>query len=118
MALAPALSVDLTFVQDRVVVTVRGELDVATNPLLRAALAELVAAPGVPCVVVDLGGVTFIDSAGVHALVEASRRLRGRGGELVLSGVKAGAFKVLDVCGLTSVFRSTDDLAPSELGIP
>jgi anti-sigma B factor antagonist len=118
MALAPALSVDSTLVQDRVVVTVRGELDVATSPLLRAALAELVEAAGVPCIVVDLAGVTFIDSAGVHALVEASKRLGGGGGELVLSGVKPGAFKVLDVCGLTSVFRSIDGWVRSEPGFP
>lgn len=117
MALDPELSVNSMCAPGKVVVTVRGELEVATSSLLRDALAELVDAPGVPCVVVDLGGISFIDSAGVHTLVEAAKRLRDRGGELVLSGVRAGAFKVLDVCGLTSVFRS-DDWVPSEPGAP
>ena len=52
-----------------------------------------------------------------QTLVVAAKKLRERGGELVLTGVRAGAFKVLDVCGLTSVFRS-DDWVPSEPGAP
>lgn len=114
MTLAPEFSVGSTFVPGRVVVTPWGEVDAATSPLLRAALAVLIDQPGIRCVVVDMGGVSFIDSAGVHALVEASKRLRSRGGELVLSGVKIGAFKVLDVCGVTSAFRASDDWAALE----
>lgn len=109
MSLARQLSVESTFVPARVVVTVRGELDAATVPQLRASFAELVDEQQVLCLVVDVGGLTFIDSAGVHALVEASETLRRRGGELALSGVTAGTFKVLDVCGLGSVLLPPDD---------
>lgn len=64
------------------VVALRGELDLATSPQLRTALVELIGQPSVRCVVVDMGGVTFIDSTGVHVLVEAARRLRRCGGDL------------------------------------
>jgi anti-sigma B factor antagonist len=103
LSLDPQLSVESTFVPARVVVTVRGELDVATVPQLRASLAELIDERALVWLIVDVRGLTFIDSAGVHALVEVSKTLRRRGGELALSGVTTGAFKVLDVCGLANV---------------
>lgn len=106
---ARELWVDPMLLPGGAVVALRGELDLATSPLLRTALAELIGQPSVRCVVVDMGGVTFIDSTGVHVLVEAARRLRRCGGDLTLSGTKPGAFKVLDIRGLTSVFGFVDD---------
>jgi anti-anti-sigma factor len=49
-------------------VTVTGEIDMETAPVLREALAEAAAAPGP--LVVDLSAVTFLDSAGVAALFD------------------------------------------------
>lgn len=106
---ARKLWVDPVLVPGGAVVALRGDLDLATSPLLRTALAELIDQPSVRCVVVDMGGVTFIDSTGVHVLVEAAKRLRRCGGDLALSGTKSGAFKVLDICGLTSVLGFLDD---------
>jgi anti-anti-sigma factor len=53
---------------DVVTVTPTGELDLATAPLLEAAMScqrDL----GISTLVVDLRGVTFIDSSGVHLLL-------------------------------------------------
>src|SRR5687768_9510545 len=53
------------------VLCVRGEVDVATAPALRTAIAEVVRAePKV--LVIDLSAVTFLASAGLLALVEAT----------------------------------------------
>lgn len=55
---------------------VHGELDQATAPELRTALAETMA--DARCaVLVDLSGCEFIDSTGLSLLVEAKRRLTG-----------------------------------------
>lgn len=56
------------------VVVVKGEIDVATAPLLKRSLVELVAT-GVARVVVDLRGVSFIESVGLGALVSARKEL-------------------------------------------
>jgi anti-anti-sigma factor len=54
------------------VIAVTGELDYGTAQQLRAALmTALAAAPGV--IVIDLAGVTFLDSTGIGTLVVASR---------------------------------------------
>jgi len=50
--------------------------------------------------VVDLGRVTFLDSNGVHVLIEADRRARARGGRLHLHGAAPVVEKVLDITGV------------------
>ncbi len=114
MSLAQDFSVDSTFGPETVVVTVRGELDAGSTPQLRDALTPLAEDPGIRFVVVNLAGLTFIDSAGIHTLIEALKRFRRRGGDLALSGVNPGAYKVLDVCGMTSVFCMAGDSSPVE----
>ena len=55
------------------VVGVTGELDVATSPMLRDSLLALVNR-GADSLVVDLRGVTFIDSTGVGSLLRIHHR--------------------------------------------
>jgi anti-sigma B factor antagonist len=57
-----------------VVVRIDGELDVLTAPKLAADLNSVVREHAAD-VVVDLRDVTFIDSAGLHVLLNAHRRL-------------------------------------------
>ena len=57
---------------DRATVSVRGELDLATKPVLVEALAAVVAG-GARHVVVDMSGVSFVDSTGLAAILEARR---------------------------------------------
>jgi anti-sigma B factor antagonist len=63
---------------DVVTITPTGELDVGTVPLLEAAMSyhrDL----GISTLVVDLRGLTFIDSSGVHLLLRWARdAARGR----------------------------------------
>lgn len=60
-----------------------GEIDVATAPVLVAAVEDAIA-DGCRSVTVDLDAVTFMDAAGVGALVHAQKEMTGQGGELVL----------------------------------
>src|SRR5580693_5948518 len=63
-----------------VLVTVAGEVDIATVPRLRERLAAP-AASGRP-LIVDLDPVTFIDAAGLGALAGAANRAAACGGSL------------------------------------
>ena len=92
----------------KVVVRVCGDLDAETVPELRDTLTELIDRQGVVSLVVDLQGLTFIDSSGIYALVQALKHAQLRGADLTLTGVSAGAHKVLDICGLTGVFDAND----------
>ena len=63
-----------------VIATVTGEIDISTVGELRECLFELV--EGSEPLIVDLDRVTFIDSAGLGALVGTSRRAAEHGGTL------------------------------------
>jgi len=57
-------------------VRVRGELDMSTAPQLATALSEAGRGPA-ETVVLDLSGVTFIDSSALRVLVQSGRELSG-----------------------------------------
>ncbi|MBB6379705.1 anti-sigma B factor antagonist [Pseudonocardia eucalypti] len=67
---------------EAVVATVRGEVDMWTAPRLQAALDRVLRRAAGRRVVVDLLGVTFLDSAGLAALVAATRHAEQRHGPL------------------------------------
>jgi anti-sigma B factor antagonist len=84
------------------IVRVSGELDIATTTQLEQTLrACLLQARWV---VVDLHELAFIDSSGVHAIVNASVRARTDGRRLVLVRVP------LHVCRVFTLTGSSDDV--------
>ena len=60
-----------------VVLAVEGEIDIATAPVLDAAVADALAEKPA-ALVIDLSGVTFLASAGVRILVQTAEQLSGR----------------------------------------
>lgn len=50
--------------------------------------------------VLDLGGVTFMDSSGIAVLLRAQRRMQALGGSLLVCHVPEQAKRVLDAAGL------------------
>ena len=70
--LPTGLEVGRRIVDGTVVIAAHGEVDMGTAPALRAAITTCVdQAAGAPCVV-DLTGVSFLDSAGLTALLQAT----------------------------------------------
>ena len=92
---------DITVAEDDagVTVAVRGELDVLTAPFLWERL-EPVLPPAGKRLVLDLGGVRFIDSMGLSVLVRAQSRLRHGGGSLLIRSLQDQARKVFEMTGL------------------
>jgi anti-sigma B factor antagonist len=87
----------------RTVITVNGEIDVYTAPSLRERLNELVAS-GHYDLVVDMGGVEFLDSTGLGVLVGGLKRVRSHEGTLRLVCSQEKILKVFRITGLTKVF--------------
>ena len=104
----------------QVVVTLRGELDLATGPVLdRTIERALDEAPEATSLVLDLTDVTFIDSSGVKTLIRARRQLRGRdpvAGQLVVCNVQPPVHRILGLLGigsLAAVHPLPEDLPPT-----
>jgi len=81
------------------VVSVYGELDVATAPDLREQLIELVN-QGRSHLVLDLGGIDFLDSTGLGMIVSALKRARTHGGDLRLVCTESRITRLFEITGL------------------
>ncbi len=91
------------------VITVSGELDLATVPAMRGALLGAVDRRA-RRLVLDLSGVTFIDSVGVGAVLHAKRRLGSAGAVAVVLAPDSYARVIFDVVGADRVVAVSADL--------
>ena len=89
------------------VVSVAGEVDIQTSPLLERQL-QSVLDQGHTSVLVDLGQVSFLDSTGLSALIGGLRHCQAQGGELRLLSPRPNVRKVLEVTGLIDTFHVAD----------
>jgi anti-sigma B factor antagonist len=80
-----------------------GELDLFTSPRLHDDLSALFD-QGVRSLTLDLSRLEFIDSTGLAELVQALRRHRASGGDVVLRAPAPATAKVLEISGLDRVF--------------
>lgn len=84
------------------VVAVSGEVDMLTAPQLRAAVLPHLDANGT--LVLDLSGVSFLGSAGLAVLVEASQHAQRRGSQFRVVAVERAVTRPLAATGLGEVF--------------
>ena len=88
--------------EDRVLVALRGELDVTDAASAAVALIALAARD---CeIIVDLADLEFIDSSGLAALVLARRHARQAGGDLLLAAPQQQVLRLLTLTRLVEVF--------------
>ncbi|MEU3643537.1 STAS domain-containing protein [Lentzea sp. NPDC034063] len=97
-----------TVVADRIapdvpVLHVSGELDTTSSGELTGPLADNVA-EGQRAIVVDLGGVKFLGSAGLEALVLGQQRASNAGVEFVVVASSRAALRPIEATGLDAVF--------------
>jgi anti-sigma B factor antagonist len=87
---------------DRYLITVSGEVDLATSPELDT---EIIAAidSGATSVVIDLTDVSFMDSSGLGVIVRALKRCREAENDLDLVITNERVLKVFGITGLDQV---------------
>ncbi len=93
------LLTDVSEVEGWTVVTVHGEIDVATSPTLRERLIDLVNG-GATRLVLDLEAVDFLDSTGLGTIVSLLKRVRTHGGDLRLVCTEARIRRLFEITGL------------------
>jgi anti-sigma B factor antagonist len=79
---------------------VSGDMDLATTPVLQKAVAKL----GGKSIALDLSGVAFIDSTGLHLLLD----LRREYGRLRLAGASPAVEKLLAITGTREFLFETE----------
>jgi len=96
------MNLNIHDVGDFAVVALHGDVDLQNSPRVRKGLLQCLSQGR--NVLVDMGGVTYIDSSGVASLVEAFQTARKAGIRFALVGVSAAAMRVLQLTRLDRVF--------------
>lgn len=91
------------------VVTVSGRVDSNTAPGFEKALKEVIEG-GQRNVILELSGVDFMSSAGLRGMVSALKACRSGGGDLVLATPSNRVAEVMQLAGLTSLFKVYNDV--------
>jgi anti-sigma B factor antagonist len=85
------------------VVAPTGRLDVGGAPALKDAMNDL-GRNGPPKVVIDMEGVSFVDSTGLGSVIAVLKQIRNRQGELRLAAPNQQVRVVLELTTLDKVF--------------
>jgi anti-sigma B factor antagonist len=85
------------------VVTLRGEIDIATAGRARNYLYNVVDSESLS-VIVDLSGVTFCDAAGLGMLAKVASRARKAGHPVRLVGARPALLRIMRITGLDAAF--------------
>ncbi len=89
-------------------VFVEGEIDMFTSPNLRDTLLPYFK-PSTPGVIVDLSGVSFMDSSGIATLVEGLQWSKKEERRFILAGLGETVFNALSLTKLDNVFSIEPD---------
>ena len=93
----------ITAGEDCAVLRIEGEIDAYAAPQIVERVTDL-ARNGTVHVIADLRGASFLDSAGVGALVGSRTGLSVRGGSLTLVASAARILQTIRITGLSEVF--------------
>jgi anti-sigma B factor antagonist len=99
------------------VVTAPGEIDLTNAEGLRDALLSALNA-GAAGLIVDLTSTTFLDSAGITALVRAARRATATDATLRLAVTAPPVLRVLSLVGLDRLIEVHPSLADAVASLP
>jgi anti-sigma B factor antagonist len=91
------------------VVQVTGELDLSTCGALRDSLLRVVTDEERRGLVVNLSGVTFIDSTGIGVLVGVWHRVRASNHRMALAELSVPVARILETAGLTTILPAYPD---------
>jgi len=94
-----------------IVLSVSGEVDIVRSPDLQTSLQDAIGrVPDKGAVIVDLSGVSYMDSSGVATLVRGLQLSRKKGVGLVLCALQDRVRSIFEIARLDTVFSITGTL--------
>ena len=91
------------------VVRLTGRIDVDSSPDLRDRLRTLLSQEALPqTIIVDLGGVPYIETSGVATLIEALRIARHHQISFRLQGLSGASLRLFEVTGVLALFDASN----------
>jgi anti-sigma B factor antagonist len=90
------------------VLPLKGEIDLHVSPSITASFNQIIEKKP-ERLVADLSQVTYIDSAGLAALIEAMQKVEGYGGKFLLAGLQETVRSIFEISRLDQVFQIFPD---------
>lgn len=90
-----------------------GRIDASNASALEKDLLALMEASG-PSVILDLGGLSYISSAGLRVLLLGAKSARAKGGKAVICSAPAAIAEVLKMSGFDKVIPLLSDPAAAQ----
>ena len=101
--------------KDALVISLKGRLDAVTSPALEKELTDLMAG-GERFLVMDLGDLDYVSSAGLRSILVGVKRLKEKQGKLLLASLKSVVREVFEISGFSTIipiFESVDSALSS-----
>jgi anti-sigma B factor antagonist len=90
------------------VLPLKGEIDLHVSPVVTASLNAMIEKKP-DRMVIDLSEVTYIDSAGLAALIQAMQKVEAYGGKFLLAGLQETVRSIFEISRLDQVFHIFPD---------
>ncbi len=99
------------------VLALQGRLDQASADALHAAAMELAGNEDCKGLIIDMGGVDFIASVGIRALIRPSQAISLRGGKMAVANLRPQLDDFFRLTGLDQMFRVYRTVAEAAEGL-
>lgn len=91
-----------------VIIEIQGDVDLYSSPQMRKTILNLIKKKK-PMLLVNLGGVTYMDSSGVATLVESLQLINEYEGKLCIFNLRGAVREVFELSRLDKVFNIYED---------
>lgn len=105
------MDINENMIGDVMVVTIKGRLDAISSPTAEKHIFELIN-KGSHKIVLELGGVDYLSSAGMRMLLSTTKKLKSISGKIVLCSVTQNVMDVLKMSGfdhVLAIVKSKDE---------
>ena len=93
---------------DILLYSVNGDIDINSSPDIRDSFEKTIAKKAMK-IVINLSGVSYIDSSGLATLVEMLKKTRSYGGKLRLSSLAPKVKSLFEITKLEKLFEIYDN---------
>lgn len=88
--------------KDRFIIAVTGRMDAVTAPEFENRLLDWISA-GETHLIVDLGGLEYISSAGLRSILTIAKNLKAKQGQIVLCTLRDTVKEVFEISGFSTI---------------
>jgi anti-anti-sigma factor len=90
-------------------VSIKGRMDAVTTPEIESRLTQLVDG-GEKRLLINMGELEYISSAGLRALLATAKRLKSEQGDIAFANLGGHVREVFEISGFYSIFKVYDSI--------